>query len=193
MAIFHHPGTQLQARLQLARGSLVIGEAQVGITTDLSQLGQSRQNLKLVLLLPGTGRPGRAGHGTIDLPLLRGQLHLADMFHFGRQFLQYLLLQAAEQERLDQTAQLLPGLGVLALGNGPLQLLHKGRVGKQITGHEKVEQIPQFAEPVFNGRPGEHKALAAHNGLYRLGGQGRLVFHILALVQYAGVEAAALI
>ena len=56
-------------------------------------------------------------------------------------------------------------------------------VGIQKTGHQKIKNTPQFAEPVLDGSAGEGKPLDALHRLHRPGVLGGVIFDILGLVQ----------
>lgn len=63
---------------------------------------------------PASSRPPRthervvvlAQHGLVQLALLLSQLHAHDLLHLGRQLLQHVLLQAAQQVRCQLAVQL---------------------------------------------------------------------------------------
>ena len=69
VTIFHHGLTQLHAGIQLAGFPLVVLKAQVGVTADLPQPGQSRQNLQFSLLPVQFFHRGLHA-GAVDFPLL---------------------------------------------------------------------------------------------------------------------------
>ena len=58
----------------------------------------------------------------------------------------------------------------------------------EISGHEKIEQVPELTEPVFNRRSRQDKPLPARKALDGLGRERSGVFDVLGLVEHAAVK-----
>ena len=173
---------QLQQQLFLAASAPVIGHHQRRMTADFPQFRNGAQHLdaspsgslflqQLVDLGPQTfqGRP-------VDLLLFRGHPCRQGGLRLIRQFLQHVLLQPADQERLDPAQQVFRILAVLVLPE-------EGVVSRQITGQHKVKDAPELTYSVFHRRTGQGKAGFRLQLFHCLRCHAACVLDILCLIQ----------
>ena len=112
----------------------------------------------------------------VDLFLFRCHPRRQGGLHLVRQFLQHVLLQAPDQERMDLFQQVIRVFPVLVLPQ-------EGVVARQVSGQHKVKQAPQFAHAILHGRSGQGKTGIRLQLLHRLGRHAAGVLDILCLVQ----------
>ena len=150
-------GENFQQHVQFAGGTGVIVQHQGRMAADLPQLGDRRQHLgaspvEALLLDNGVHPIPQAQHGSlVDLALLWAHLGSHDGFDLIRQLGQHVLLQAAHEEGADAAAQV---IGIAAI----LIAAHERAVAEQISRQNKVEDAPQFAHAVLQGRTGQGEA-----------------------------------
>ena len=126
--------------------------------------------------------------GIIELLLILRQRDLSDIFFLGRKFLEDIFFQPAQQKRLYQPPQLGNRVRIFGLEDRLFQLFAERMVCVEIPGHEKIEQIPELAEPVFDRRSRQDKPLPARKALDGLGRERCGVFDVLGFVEHAAVK-----
>lgn len=176
---------------------MIVLVAQGRVATDLPQPGQHGENRQLVAsqrspLLPQP-LPGLHGVGGVELMLLFLHAHGQHRFHLGRQLPQHVPLEPPQNKGGGHPFHVAPGPPVAVFHNGAFESLPEPAVGIEKTGHEKIKNAPQLAEPVFNGGAGEGEPLAALHRLDRPGVLGVLILDILRLVQNMVSEQPALV
>ena len=186
--VFRHAGAKLEAGFQLAAFAPVVLKAEARVAADLAQAGQLGQNLQLPLRLGRERLASLRGFREVNLALFFRKRNSADVLRFRRQLFEHVFFEPAEQKRLYQQAEPPLCRRVAALYNGLFQLCEERSVGKQVSRHQKIEEVPEFAEAVFNRRARHDKPLAAVDLFHSLGDGGRLVLDGLPLVQHAAVK-----
>lgn len=178
MTVFRHRLAQFHAGVQLARWTFIIFKAEPRIAAYLPQPGQRGENLQFALLVAEICNGG-LHTGIIELLLILRQRDLSDIFFLGRKFLEDIFFQPAQQKRLYQPPQLGNRVRIFGLEDRLFQLFAERMVCVEIPGREKIEQIPELAEPIFNRRSRQDKPLPARKALDGLGRERCGVFDVL--------------
>ena len=159
-----------------------------------SRLAKPEQRLEHLHLRPRQALPGdRREQGVtvvvpelvVEAPLRRLQVAVNRLLDFLRQLRRDLLLRPPENERPQGAGEQidLDPIGA-ARSDGPAEC---GR-GAQEAGVEKLEQAPDLAEMVFDGRPGERQAMTPAQHARRLGRCGRRILDGLRFIENHVVE-----
>lgn len=187
MTVFRHRLAQFHAGIQLARWTFEIFKTEPRIAAHLPQPGQRGENLQFALLVSEICNGG-LHTGVIELLFLLGQRYLSNIFFLGRKLLEDILFQPAQQKRLHQPPQLGNRVRVFRLEDRLFQFFAERMACVEISGHEKIEQVPELTEPVFNRRSRQDKPLPARKTLDGLGRERSGVFDVLGLVEHAAVK-----
>ena len=197
VAVFQQARQQLGKRRQLAAGQAQFRRHQLRVAAGAAQLHDLGQDLDGFF----RRRPFHhrqlfqrfAAQRLVQRGFLRRQLHFQHDLRARRQFRQHLRLGAAQDEGCDQAPQ--PQTGA---GGGALVLVFFDRAGKaqvelvqraQQTGVDEAEQIPQFAEVVFQRRAAGHHAKVALQRHHRLRALGGAILDRLRFVEHDGMPA----
>src|SRR3989339_2211706 len=99
---------------------------------------------------------GLLANGLVEDLFVGRKIDMQNYIGARRQFFEHLTLEAAQDKGLDQFAQSFAGVLIAKPLNGAGKALVKGFKRAQQSGIDESEQVPQFAEMVFNrGTGGE--------------------------------------
>ena len=115
--------------------------------------------------------------------LLVAQLDLQRHFGARRQFLQHLRLRAAEDERLNELLQPPPRLAAAVAFDRHGKAISKTLQRTEQPRVDELEQVPQFAQVVFQRRAGHDQSEVRLESHRRLGTAGGHILDRLGFVQ----------
>ena len=159
------------------------------IAADLAKLGERVED--------GDRRSGDAFHSDgatdirvrrdadrlVEFPLLRAELHRGEELGLGRELARHIALEPAENVRRDRRAERgEPGL-VAVVFNRPSPEPPERKLVAEQSGHEPIEERPQLAQVVFDGRSREADAVLGRDAFEGAAGLAARVLDRLRFVE----------
>ena len=118
----------------------------------------------------------------IQLLLLFSKTRVTDFLDLIREVLQDIALLSPQDKRRDHPAQLCLRLFILVFHDRRLKRAAERIVAVQKPRHQKIEDAPQLAQPVFNRRAGQREAGGCLQQLHGFSGGRTTVLDILRFV-----------
>ena len=187
MPAFHSAFHQFRTGIQFRGLTPVIFKTQSRVAAYLAQLHQLGKNLYLVFLkfltvLHANVLFHMQHLGIVQLLLIGIKFHIPVFFQLFGQVLQYILLHPAQNKGRCHPLQTFQRAGIFISDHRRLKVIPEHIITVQIPRNQEIENAPEFAEPVLNGRSRQGIACAALYHLHRLCRRSGMVLDILGFI-----------
>ena len=181
----------LEAGFALCAFTGISFEQEGRIAADLSDPGKLRKDLHLLF----TGTCGGAEEPLdpddlriVELLLFAGNADVSDFLQLGGKVLEDIFLSSSKDEGACQLFELFGGTLILLLCDRALIALFEFFGAVKETGHQEIEDAPEFGEAVLDRSPGKRETAVCFDGLDGLCRCRLCILDVLCLIQYNEVK-----